>query len=129
MSMQDTIKQQQKINRSVYGLLSLLFIIFGMILLALQLQDNESDRRHDLANNYHLAISEKGLALLNTIDKTKLWFMENDIRSPNTIDISKEYLSHSPLRMGFSPHDQINALDHELERLAIEIGKIQKIPA
>lgn len=119
-------RQNKNIKRAVYGLLVTLIVMFVLVIILLQIQNNESLRREKEANDYHLAISNKALTLLASIDKSRLWFrVHRDNQSENPID--SENRSGITLITGeFSARDQVQALGIEIEKLTAEIGVIHQ---
>lgn len=67
-------KLSNRINHVVYGSLILLVLLFVSLLYVIKYHDAEYQNRDMLINNFHLVVSDKALKLLNSIDKSKIWF-------------------------------------------------------
>lgn len=126
MNLQGVEQQRKKINRSVYGLLSTVIIIFGLILFVFQLQKKEASRRDVLLNEYHLAISKISFELLSKINEARLWFRDNYTEQQSGSGAINQIPPSSPLRIGLSGRDQIYSLKYEIDKLVREINQLQE---
>ena len=117
----DTDQQSKNVNRGVSGLLITLILMFILVIILLQWQNYETARIDGEADDYHLAISNKSLALLRSIDKTRLWFRDHNAGNiENSMD-SEDDSFQQPITGEFSARDQALALDIEIEKLTQEI--------
>ncbi|HED16369.1 MAG TPA: PAS domain S-box protein [Gammaproteobacteria bacterium] len=126
MRVLDTTLERTQINRSVYGLLGMVVIVFVTILIVLQLQQNEIRNRDALTNDYHLAISLKSLALLGAINATRIWFRDHSIEYKNKTTTSEYTVIESQRHTEFSERDKTGALKNEIEKLVDEINATQR---
>lgn len=131
MTKHDSILQKQVIRRSVYSLLAVVVVVFLIILVLLQIQYTKNSRRDALVNNYHLVISEKGLNLLNVIDKTKLWFGKKFIDKHSSDSHSKspaipDRASPTIIRVELTDTDQLDALEDEVARFSHDVKKLEQ---
>ena len=117
-------QQSKNINRGVYGLLITLVLMFMLVIIMLESQNNQSAQREMKANDYHLAISNKSLQLLRIIDHSKLWFRDyNSGQHEKEGGIGTESLQ-AHVNAEFSERDQARALNIEIEKLAGDIRAI-----
>lgn len=125
MTLKSTLLQNKQINRGVYGLLAIVITIFVSILMLLQFQHNEEIKRKTLDNDYHLAISKYGLELLQTINKAKLLFRDQELKRlkgyiPNVSGKKSSYI-----QIELRERDQTNELKIEMEKPIEAILKLQ----
>lgn len=130
MSGANRIDQKQDIKRSFYGLLAVVVFISILILVLLQYQHTENDKRIELANNYHLVLSEGGLELLNKIDNIKLWFERKSTAQHNSashlnIDATKYEHSYRKVTSELNSSDQINVIKNAAANFSRKIMNLE----
>lgn len=130
MSGANRIDRKQDIKHSFYGLLTVVIVISILILLLLQHQHMENDRRIELANNYHLVLSEGGLELLSKIDNIKLWFERKSIIQHNSeshlkIDITNDERSYRKVPSELNSSDQISIIKNTAANFSRKIKSLE----
>jgi signal transduction histidine kinase len=119
-----TARQSKKINRGVYGLLITLVLMFMLVIIMLESQNDQSAQREMKANDYHLAISNKSLQLLRIIDRSKLWFRDhNSGQHEKEGGIGTEFFQ-AQVNAEFSERDHARALSIEIEKLVGDVRTI-----
>ena len=126
MNIQAKNPEKKSINRSIYGLLMLVFVVFCMIFIFIQLQNNGIERLEKIAYNYHLSTSEKSQGILSSIAEMNLWFK-------NAYIIKEEITAHktdqdvviTPFNEGVSPRDKMSSFDYEVNKYVHEIELLQ----
>ena len=125
MNIHEMTEQKKKIIHSVYGLLTLAFVVFIMIIVVLQLQVKEIDRWEEIATRYHLKTSEKSLKILRSIDDARLFFRNQHIQDINSTGKIKGKSLSLPLILEYSLRDKINGLRYEVEKFVKDINLSQ----
>lgn len=123
MNQQDTMQQMKAINRSVYGVLFVVVSIFIFIIAAINLQKNKIEEGELIANEYHLIISEKSLAVLSEISEVSLW-LKNYYINHHAIE-DKPILKKSYISLEVSLRDKIASFTYQLDKYIDEIRLIQ----
>lgn len=80
----DILKQGKNIYYGIYGLLLTVIVVFALIFSVFLFQQAELAENDDLANNYHLAINENALVIINESENTRLWFRDHVVGSKDT---------------------------------------------
>ncbi len=127
MSLSKTTQQNKRIQRSVYGLICIVIIIFMAILALLQWGHSEHERRDTLINDYHLAISNKALELLRVIDEARIWFRDQEIGQTDKAGSFGSGLYLTPAQIAFLKREKTSSLIHEINELVENIQLHQKI--
>jgi len=117
-------QQSKNISRGVYGLLITLVLMFMLVIVMLESQHNQSAQREMKANDYHLAISNKSLQLLRTIDRSRLWIRDHNSRHHQKEGGIGTESHQAHVNAEFSERDQMRALNIEIEKLAGDIRTI-----
>lgn len=114
------------INRSVYGLISLLVIVFVVIFFMLNYQQKEAGEYEDLINNYHLKSSEKSLELLTSVNDLRLWFRDYHIYNNLNVSKADKRSAAELINMEFAPRDKIESFNYEIGKTIREITLIHE---
>lgn len=126
MNIQVKKYEKKPINRSIYGLLILVFVVFFMLLTFIQLQNNKIERLEKIAYNYHLSISEKSQRVLSSIAEMNLWYKNAYIiKEEIAADKGKRHVPRTPTYVGFSPRDKISSFEYEVNKYLGEIKLLQ----
>ena len=119
-------KQRKDIYRGVFTLLVMVVVIFVFILVVLQVQHKELNKRDSMANDYHLAISEKSLQLLSEINTSVLWFQRYDLEFDKDKAAVDYEIHTSPIQSGLTEEDKLNRFKYNVSSLVDEINSIQR---
>jgi len=129
MTLNKTIQQNRQIKHSVYALLCVVIVISMAILALLQWDKKEHDLRDIHINDYHLAISQKALALLHVINEARIWFKDQEIGRIDKTGTFGSGLLLTFSQAEFLKRDKTNSLKHEIRELVEDIQSHQKIQA
>lgn len=126
MKVQDKNAEKKSINRSIYGLLMLAFVVFFMLLTFIQLQNNKIERLEQIAYNYHLSISEKSQSILSSVAEMNLWYKNSYIKKEEiTAHKADHGVSRTPIYVGILSRDKISSFDYEVNKYVHEIELLQ----
>ena len=126
MNAQDKKIEKKSINRSIYGLLVMVLVVFLMLLTFIQVQNHRVERLQRIAYNYHLSISEKSQYVLGAIAEMNLWF-KNVYIEKEEIMVHKSFHNLSDVSdyEMVSPLDKISSLEYEVKKYINEIRLLQ----
>ena len=118
-------RSNKRITRGIYWLLTVVIILFAAILILLMVKHNDEVKRHSLANDYHLAISDHSLRLLNKITEAKLWFLNEELDRHEIGHSPKETPSLSPIQIKPLAGEETYKLKQDIDEYVAKILKIQ----
>lgn len=99
----------ESINRTVYGLLGIVTLIFSTILFTLEYTHQKSDSQTSLISRYHVVMTESALETIFAISNARYELLYHDLDEPQT----SKATSNKPVNPQFKK-DQIIALKYQM---------------
>jgi PAS domain S-box-containing protein len=115
-------QKQRNTSRAVYALAAILITTFTLIIALLELQKTDADYRRSLMYDYHLAISNKCLGMMDAIKSSRLWFDQQELNN-----LSRNELEETDMLSLWTldRQDQLNSLTYQLKKAIGEIEALQ----